>query len=107
MTAFSELKQRARSKAHDISDPASDVSISSTLTGKDVAERAMSRVTVVHRTIANSGGGAATDAIAERAVLTAPASLYPNGVKLVEIGFRTDTAVVQDANDYLDHAPDC
>lgn len=102
MTAYSELKLRARAAAHDISDPvaSADGALSTEVkTGKDVAERAVSRHTI-HQPTAAGSAGAASD-IGEKPILAVPASQYPNGAKIVEIGFRSDTAITASTSLYV------
>lgn len=102
MTAYSELKVRARAQSHDISDPvaSADGALSTeNKTGKDVAERALARRTVFQPTVA-ANAGAASD-IGEKPVLAVPASQYPNGAKVVEIGFRSDTAIAESSSAYV------
>jgi hypothetical protein len=100
MTAFSELKKRARAKNHDISDvvPSSAGALSTaTETGKDVAERAVGRRVVNVPVLAETDPG---DVIGEKPVLCVPSSSFPNGAKVVEISRRDDTAVTADDTNY-------
>lgn len=76
MTAVTELRQRARAQAHDITDP------SATVTGKDVAERLLSREV---RTVVVPDDADATTARTSLACMCFPASQYPNGVEILSI----------------------
>lgn len=91
MTAYSELLQRARAANHDVTDP------SSTLTGKEVAARALGRKTVRVPVIADAAAGTL---IAERSMLSFPASQYPNGVEIKEIRFRSSVAITESTSLY-------
>jgi len=91
MTAYSELAQRARAANHDVTDP------SATVTGKDVAERALVRTPYQVDTVAE---GAAADVIGEKTVVAVPASQFPNGAEVVEIQFRSDTAITESTSVY-------
>lgn len=76
MTAVTELRQRARAQAHDITDP------SATVTGKDVAERLLARRV---RTVVVPDDADATTARTSLACMLFPASQYPNGVVIKSI----------------------
>lgn len=80
MTAYSDLKLRARAQAHDITDP------SATVTGKDVNERRVGRSVLNFSLEADAGAGTT---IAARSVLGFPASQYPNGVEVKSITMRS------------------
>jgi hypothetical protein len=105
MTAYSELGLRARGAAHDIPNPA-DVSPAlvptTVLTGQDVAERTVLRrvvqVLMPAETHATTGDNAGV--IGERPVLVIPAAQYPNGARIVDIGFTSDTAVLNGGTNY-------
>ena len=100
MTAHTELRLRARAKAHDITSPVAgtDAALTGTVTtGQDVAERAVGRVV---RQIAVPADAAASTTIAESPVLSVPSSTYPNGAKIVEISRRDAVAVTADDSDY-------
>lgn len=100
MTAYSELRQRARARNHDITDPVASVDgalSTCTMTARDVAERLVGRVV---RNVPVEADAAADTAIGERPVLCVPSSQFPNGAKVLEISRRDDTAVAGDDTDY-------
>ena len=102
MTAYSELIKRARAVNHDISAPvaSADGALSTEVkTGQDVAANAYGRRTFFLRTAA-ANAGAASD-IAEEPIIAVPASQYPNGVKVVEIGFRSAAAITASTSVYV------
>lgn len=91
MTAFSELGGRAEAQAHDITNP------SASLEGKEVARRRYMRCSCAVDTVAE---GAAADVIGEKSVVAFSADEFPNGVKVVEIQFRSDTAITESTTVY-------
>lgn len=93
MSAFSELKQRARAQAHDISDP------STTVTGKDVAERAVARRTYQ---IVIPKDADATTARNSLAYVGFPASEFPDGVEVKSITMRTAAVTTHADNHFTD-----
>jgi hypothetical protein len=97
MTAHSELNQRARSVAHDISNPSDDGSISSTLSGKDVAERVQSRR--VHR-VRLAKDVADSSTIAVQAIVNVPQSMYPQGARVVQLRLTSDEAIIVNNSAY-------
>lgn len=80
MTAYADLKLRARANAHDITDP------SATITGKDVAERAVSRK-VYNMHISDDAD--ATTARTSLCAIGFPESEYPNGALVKSITLRS------------------
>jgi hypothetical protein len=85
MTAREDLAIRAASQGHDLST-------STTPTGKELARRLSARHIYQFKTVAE---GAAGSTIGEEPVVVCPASQFPNGAKLVEISFRSDTAITE------------
>lgn len=98
MTAYSELKQRARQKNHDIIDP------SATVTGKDVAERQVGRrVYNLHI----SSDADATTARPSIVHLGFPASEFPGGVEVKSVVFRAGVVTPHDDNHFTDTLESC
>lgn len=101
MTAYSELKQKLRGFYHDLPDPATTdtpvAALDATVTGRDVAERALGRKVIHLRVEADAAAGTT---IAERSVLSFPKDQFPNGVEVKEIQLRTSSAVAESATVY-------
>jgi len=98
MTAYSELKLRARGLGHDITDP------STTVLGRDVAERNVGRrVYNLHI----SSDADATTARPSIVHLGFPASEYPNGAEVKSIVFRAGVVTPHDDNHFTDTFSSC
>ena len=100
MTAYADLKKRARARNHDITDPVASVDgalSTNTVTARDVAERLVGRQV---RQVPVEADAAANTVIGERPILCVPSSLYPNGARVVEISRRDAVAVTADDTDY-------
>lgn len=80
MTAYSTLKLKLRGLFHDLPDPATTdtpAALDSSVSGRDVAERALCRGV---RTVVVPDDADATTARTSLACMHFPASQYPNGV---------------------------
>lgn len=98
MTAYSDLKLRARAQAHDITDP------SATVTGKDVNERRVGRRVYNLHISADADATTARPSIVH---LGFPASEFPNGVEVKSITFRAGAITCHDDNHFTDTFESC
>jgi hypothetical protein len=93
-TFYDQLGKRTEAQSHDLTNGDPD---STSLPGKEVARRARLRFMVEVPTAAEA---AAADVIGEKPILAVPASQFPNGAKLVEVQFRSDTAITESTSVY-------